>query len=294
MEERRAWAASGFVGLVAVIVLAAVGVALVVLGIPGLEAARTSSIVLFVVGLFAVLVVVPLAASGLVVVQPNQARAIVFFGRFAGVIRRAGFWYALPLSSKPRVSLRVRNFETARLKVNDVRGNPIEIAAVVVWRVVDVAKALFEVNAYEAFVTTQSETALRHIASLYPYDVFGEERRSLRGNTDEVSRDLQRELQARVAVAGVEMLEARLTHLAYSSEIAGAMLQRQQAEAVVAARAKIVEGAVGMVQMAIRALKDSGVADLDAERTAAMINNLMVAVVSERAAQPVINTGSLY
>ncbi|MFS8640137.1 MAG: SPFH domain-containing protein, partial [Symbiobacteriaceae bacterium] len=234
-------------------------------------------------------------ASGFVVVQPNLSRSIIFFGRYLGTLRESGWWWTVPLTSKPAVSLRVRNFDSDRLKVNDYRGNPIEIAAVVVWRVVDPAKALFEVDHYEEFVKIQSETALRHIASQYPYDTFEDDNApSLRGNTDEVSADLAKELQERLAVAGVEVIDARLTHLAYAPEIAHAMLQRQQAEAVVAARKKIVEGAVGMVEMAIAELQRQGVIELDDERRANMINNLMVAIVSERSAQPVINAGTLY
>ncbi|HEX6989491.1 MAG TPA: SPFH domain-containing protein [Bacillota bacterium] len=234
-------------------------------------------------------------SSGLVIVQPNVSRSLILFGRYAGTLRTAGWWLTTPLTAKPAVSLRVRNFDSQTLKVNDLRGNPIEIGAVVVWRVIDAARALFEVDAYEDFVKIQSETAVRHIASQYPYDSFDDEREpSLRGNTDNVSADLAAELQERLGVAGVEVLEARLTHLAYAPEVANAMLQRQQAEAVVAARAKIVEGAVGMVQMAVQELQRTQVIDLDDERKATMINNLMVAIVSERAAQPVINAGTLY
>ncbi|MBE3555418.1 MAG: SPFH domain-containing protein, partial [Thermicanus sp.] len=188
----------------------------------------------------------------------------------------------------------VRNFNSAKLKVNDQQGNPIEIAAVIVFKVVDTAKALFDVDNYEEFVEIQSETAIRHIASLYPYDLFEEEGFSLRGNTDEIAAELGKDLQKRLAVAGVEVMEARLTHLAYATEIAGAMLQRQQAAAILAARQKIVEGAVGMVQMVIRQLEADGMVELDEERKAAMVNNLMVAIVSERGAQPVINAGTLY
>ncbi|MGI6066549.1 MAG: SPFH domain-containing protein, partial [Bacillota bacterium] len=192
------------------------------------------------------------------------------------------------------VSLRVRNFNSKTLKVNDVEGNPVEIAAVVVFKVVDSAKAVFDVDDYEKFVEIQSETALRHVATRYPYDSFEEGGYSLRGNADEVAAELARELQERLSVAGVEVLEARLTHLAYATEIASAMLQRQQATAILAARQIIVEGAVGMAQMAIAKLDKEGVVELDEERKVAMINNLMVAIVSDRAATPVINTGSLY
>ncbi|ADH62286.1 band 7 protein [Allomeiothermus silvanus DSM 9946] len=234
-----------------------------------------------------------LSFSGFFVVQPNESRVLVFLGRYTGTVRFAGFHWANPFASKERLSLRVRNFNSERLKVNDAQGNPIEIAAVVVWRVVDTAKALFDVENYDNFVAIQSETAIRAIASRYPYDAHeGEE--SLRGDPDGISRALQQELQTRLEVAGVEVLEARLTHLAYAPEIAQAMLRRQQAQAVIAARQKIVEGAVGMVKQALNQLRAEGVVELDEERKAAMVNNLLVALVSESEAQPVLNTGTLY
>lgn len=232
--------------------------------------------------------------SGLAVVQPNQAVVVIFFGRYLGSIRDSGFWLTVPFTLRKKVSLRVRNFNSKTLKVNDVEGNPIEIAAVVVFRVVDSAKAIFDVDNYEQFVEIQSETALRHVATKYPYDTFEDGGYSLRGNAEEVATELANELQTRLSVAGVEVMEARLTHLAYATEIASAMLQRQQATAILAARQKIVEGAVGMAQMAITMLEQNGTVELDEERKIAMINNLMVAIVSDRAAQPVINTGSLY
>lgn len=232
--------------------------------------------------------------TGLTVVQPNQSSVITFFGRYLGVIRKSGFYLSIPFSSRKKVSLRVRNFNSAKLKVNDVSGNPIEIAAVIVFSVVDSAKALFEVDEYETFVEIQSETALRHVASKYPYDQPEISGFSLRGNAEEIALELTEELQKRLAIAGVKVTESRLTHLAYSTEIASAMLQRQQAEAIIAAREKLVDGAVTMVQMAIERLQTNNVVELDDERKAAMINNLLVAVVSDRSAQPVINTSSLY
>ena len=257
-----------------------------------------SSVFLFLGGNIAaaviVLVAVSLILSGITVVQPNQAAALTFFGRYMGSVLESGMWMTVPLTMRKKVSLRVRNFNSARLKVNDVEGNPVEIAAVVVFKVVDSAKALFDVDNYEGFVEIQSETALRHVATKYPYDTFEETGYSLRGNAEEVAAELARELQARLSAAGVEVIEARLTHLAYATEIASAMLQRQQASAIVAARSKIVEGAVGMAQMAIARLEQEGIVELDQERKVAMINNLMVSIVSDRAAQPVINTGSLY
>lgn len=235
-----------------------------------------------------------LIVSSIMVVQPNEARAVTFFGSYIGTVRDSGLWMTVPFTSKPKISLRVSNFNSKMLKVNDIEGNPVEIAAVVVFKVVDSAKALFEVNDYEQFVEIQSETALRHVANKYPYDQFEEGGYSLRGNADQVAGELAGEIQERLKSAGVEVIEARLTHLAYATEIASAMLQRQQATAIIAARQKIVEGAVGMVQMALAKLENEGVVILDDERKAAMINNLMVAIVSDRAASPVINTGSLY
>ncbi|MBR8659037.1 MULTISPECIES: SPFH domain-containing protein [Brevibacillus] len=280
MTEKQTWALNGFIGLLLEVVLFALGLYFLSEG---------SLIgVLF-------LLLVAVGISGFFIVQPNEAKVLIFFGQYLGSVRRSGFWWGTPFTIRKKVSLRVRNFNSSKLKVNDVEGNPIEIAAVVVFRVVDSAKALFDVDNYETFVEIQSETALRHIASSYPYDTFEDiNASSLRGNADEVAAELARELQQRLQVAGVEVLEARLTHLAYATEIAGAMLQRQQAAAIIAARQKIVEGAVGMVQMAVNKLKEDGVIDLDEERKAAMVNNLMVAIVSEREAHPVINTGTIY
>ncbi|MNP15190.1 SPFH domain / Band 7 family protein [compost metagenome] len=246
-----------------------------------------------ILGVISILIGVTIAAS-FSIVQPNQAQVITFFGKYMGSIRNSGFWVTVPFSIQKKVSLRVRNFNSAKLKVNDIEGNPVEIAAVVVFRVTDSAKALFEVENYEMFVEIQSETALRHVASKYPYDRFEGEGYSLRGNSEEVAAELGNELQKRLLVAGVEVIETRLTHLAYATEIASAMLQRQQASAIISAREKIVEGAVTMVQMAIARIESDGIVKLDEERKATMINNLMVAVVSDRSAQPVINTGSIY
>jgi len=241
-----------------------------------------------------VLVVASLLWSGFFVVQPNTARVIVFFGRYVGSVRQSGFWWTNPFTQKPLVSLRIHNFNSEKLKVNDALGNPIEIAAVVVWRVVDSAKALLDVENYQEFVATQSETAIRTLATRYPYDSHREGEESLRGNPDDIARELKNEVQARLEVAGVEVLEARISHLAYAPEIAQAMLRRQQAEAIIAARQRIVEGAVGMVEMALQQLSEHNVVDLDEERKAAMVNNMLVALVSESEATPVINTGTLY
>lgn len=280
MKERNAWVMNGFVGLLLVLALVGGGLSLLIT-----ETSPVLGIVLIILS------VLPL--SSLTVIQPNQAMVVTFFGSYAGTMRESGMWVTVPFSGRKKVSLRVRNFNSAKLKVNDIDGNPIEIAAVVVFRVVDSARASFDVDNYEQFVEIQSETALRHVANKYPYDSY-ENGYSLRGNSEEVAKELSRELQDRLSVAGVEVIEARLTHLAYSTEIASAMLQRQQATAIIAARAKIVEGAVGMVQLAIAQLQQEGVIELDEERKAAMINNLLVAIVSDRSANPVINTGSLY
>ena len=281
MNESRAWKINGFVAVLVFLALMAAAIASFI-------AFKPVTGVLFVV-------VAAILASGIIVVQPNQALALTFFGRYLGSVRDSGMWLTVPLCIRKKVSLRVRNFNSAKLKVNDVEGNPIEIGAVVVFKVVDSAKALFDVDDYEEFVEIQSETALRHVATRYPYDSFEDDGGySLRGNAEEVAAELGTELQARLSVAGVEVIEARLTHLAYATEIAHAMLQRQQASAVVSARKKIVEGAVGMAQMAIEQLLRDDIVELDEERKVAMINNLLVAIVSDRAAQPVINTGSLY
>jgi regulator of protease activity HflC (stomatin/prohibitin superfamily) len=235
-----------------------------------------------------------LLSSGIIMVQPNQAAVLMFFGRYVGSVRESGLWMTVPLSTRKNISLRVRNFNSSKLKVNDLDGNPIEIAAVIVFRVIDSAKALLDVDDYQTYVEIQSETSIRHIASQYPYDAFDRDVYSLRSHTDEIAERLSENVQERLRVAGVEVLEARLTHLAYSTEIAAAMLQRQQAAAIVAARQQIVEGAVGMVEMAIAQLVKDGIVELDDERKANMINNLLVAIVSDRGAQPVINTSSLY
>ena len=231
---------------------------------------------------------------GLFVVNPNQGRVLLLFGRYVGTVKDPGLRWANPLLTKKRISLRVRNFETERSKVNDTEGNPIEMAAVVVWKVVDTAEASFEVDDYVNYVHVQSESALRNLATLYPYDTHEEGTLSLRGSTDEIAGQLQTEIQSRLHKAGVEVLEARITHLAYAPEIASAMLQRQQAGAIIAARTLIVEGAVGMVEMALEKLSSNHIVELDEERKANMVSNLLVVLCGERGTQPVVNTGSLY
>jgi len=233
----------------------------------------------------------------LLILAPNQAGVLVLFGKYIGTVKKNGYWWVNPFANKRKISLRAHNLNTEKLKVNDHAGNPIEIAAVIVWRVRDTFAACFEVENYVEYVNLQSESALRHLASAYPYDSWEEEDSnaiSLRGNIDVVSAALERELQDRLDKAGVEVVEARLSHLAYAPEIAGAMLQRQQASAIIAARQKIVEGAVGMVQMALEKLARDEVVELDPERRAHMVSNLLVVLCGEREAHPVINAGSLY
>lgn len=287
MIEKKAWKFNGFIALIIFIALIAAAVYNIISVIKNGDASHIVFAVISVLLGFIVL-------TGIQVVQPNQAKVLTFFGSYIGSIREPGIWMTIPFISGKKISLKVRNFNSERLKVNDVEGNPIEIAAVVVIKVVDSAKAIFDVDNYEQFVEIQSETALRHVATKYPYDNYADDDVTLRGNTEEVAAEIAKELQERLTMAGVEVIEARLTHLAYATEIASAMLQRQQANAILAARQKIVEGAVGMAQMAIEQLESSGTIELDDERKMAMINNLLVAIVSDRSAQPVINTGTLY
>jgi regulator of protease activity HflC (stomatin/prohibitin superfamily) len=231
---------------------------------------------------------------GLLIVNPNEAQVLQLFGTYTGTLRDQGFRWVNPFTSKRRISMRVRNFETAKLKVNDLDGNPIEIAAVVVWQVVDTAEAVFQVDSYENFVQVQSESALRTMATSYAYDSHTEGQMSLRSHIAETAEQLKKEIQDRLSKAGVEVIEARISHLAYAAEIAGAMLQRQQASAIIAARATIVEGAVSIVQMALDQLSQRKVVDLDPERRAAMVSNLLVVLCGERSPQPVVNAGTLY
>jgi regulator of protease activity HflC (stomatin/prohibitin superfamily) len=241
----------------------------------------------------AVYVLILLGWRGLTPVNPNEARAVVLFGRYRGTLREQGMAWVNPFTLRPRVSVRVRNFETSKLKVNDHDGNPIEIAAVVVWKVTDTAEALFEVDDYENFVAVQAESALRNLATTHPYDAH-DEQTSLRANQVEVADQLKVEIQDRLEKAGVEVIEARISHLAYAPEIANAMLRRQQANAVIAARTRIVEGAVGMVEMALEQLSAKQVVELDEERKAQMVSNLLVVLCSEHETQPVVNAGTLY
>lgn len=240
------------------------------------------------------LIILFISFGGFTVIQPNDSRVLILFGKYIGTIRESGFWWVNPFTEKKKVSLRIHNFNSEKIKVNDLHGNPIEIAAVIVWRVIDSARAIFDVQNYEEFVAIQSETAIRGLASDYAYDASDDEKHSLRGNTQEISEELKKQVQTRLQIAGLEIIESRISHLAYAPEIAQAMLRRQQAQAVVAARTKIVEGAVGMVEMALKSLSEQHIVVLDEDKKATMVNNLLVALVSETQAQPVINTGTLY
>lgn len=281
---------TGYSGWLLLIVL----VGLLLASIPGLVNAIRAENAARILGWVVIDTVATVCLFGLTVVNPNEAKAVLLFGVYKGSIKRPGFWWVNPLTVRRRVSLRVRNFESTKLKVNDHDGNPVEIAAVVVWRVVETAEALFHVDDYEQFVHVQSEAAVRNLATTYPYDAHEEGQLSLRLSALEIAHRLKAEIQERLAKAGVEVIEARLSHLAYAPEIANAMLRRQQASAIIAARQKIVEGAVGMVEMALHLLSRKNVVALDEERKATMVSNLLVVLCSDRDAQPVVNTGTLY
>lgn len=251
------------------------------------------SVPTIIAGLMLVLLLL-VTCAGFFTVEPNEAKVLQLSGTYKGTVREQGLFFANPFFSKKSITLRARNFETTRLKVNDKHSNPVEIAAIVVWRVIDSAEALFEVENVETYVMTQSESALRALATKYPYDAHSEGEVSLSVNPDEIAQELSRQLTERFARAGVEVIESRVSHLAYAAEIAGVMLQRQQASAMIAARTKIVEGAVGMVDMALTMVEERGMAKLDGDRRAAMISNLLVVLCGERNAQPVLNTGTIY
>ena len=279
IRQRSAVAANGWLGVI-VLIASAVGAVLAAEGDHGL--------------LWLPIVVFVLVVTSLVVVPPGQTSVVQFFGHYIGTVSRSGFWWVAPLTVRRRVSVRVRNFETNRLKVNDADGSPVEIAAIVVWQVADTAKATYAVDSYQDFVSVQAESALRYVATSHPYDDPTGAGTSLRGSTDLVVSDLAREVAQRVQIAGVEIVEVRISHLAYASEVAQAMLRRQQANAIIAARSRIVEGAVGMVEMALNRLTEDGVVALDEERTASMVSNLMVVLCAEQPPSPVVNAGSLY
>jgi regulator of protease activity HflC (stomatin/prohibitin superfamily) len=295
VRERPAFGSAGMPMLGLAVALYAISVVVTLLGALNLfdEDGPAFGIVLAVVGVL-VFIGGAVVNAGLIMVAPGEARVIQFLGRYVGTVRQDGLRWINPFTLRRRISTRIRNHETAVNKVNDADGNPIEIAAVVVWRITDTARAVFEVDDYNEFVNIQTETAVRHIATSYPYDAHGEEQLSLRENASEITEKLSVEIAARVEAAGVQVIESRLTHLAYAQEIAGAMLRRQQAGAVIAARQRIVEGAVGMVQLALQRLAEQDVVELDEERKAAMVSNLLVVLCSDRDTQPVVNTGSLY
>ncbi|MBI5709073.1 MAG: SPFH domain-containing protein [Candidatus Eisenbacteria bacterium] len=286
-REKKAQAQSGWFMLfvlIAVLVLSSVGF------VNSARAAHGWGIA----GSLLVLMLDILGMVGLTIVNPNEGVVVLLFGTYLGTMRDAGFWWVHPLTLRRRVSLRVRNFESAKLKVNDHLGNPVEIAAIVVWKVVDTAEAIFEVDNYDNFIKVQTEAALRNLATSYPYDAHEDGQKSLRANTAEVAEQLKVEVQARLEKAGIQIIETRISHLAYAPEIAGAMLRRQQATAIVAARQKFVEGAVGMVEMALDKLSERKLVRLDEERKATMVSNLLVVLCSDQHTQPVINTGTLY
>ena len=287
VRERPLRAANGFVALIVLFAVAVLAGFRFFVAVQEAEPGRAVPWILLLAAAF-------LCLPGFFVVNPNDARVLTLFGKYIGTVKESGFWFANPFAVKKRISLRVRNFETAKLKVNDAHSNPIEIAAIVVWKVIETAEAMFEVDNYEEYVRMQSESALRALASSYPYDAHDAGAVALSTHTAEVSKGLVEALHDRLGKAGVECIESRISHLAYSPEIASAMLQRQQASAIVAARYKIVEGAVGMVENALELLSQKGVVHLDEERKAAMVSNLLVVLCGERSAQPVLNTGTLY
>jgi regulator of protease activity HflC (stomatin/prohibitin superfamily) len=291
ITERPARPTSGVMVLVLGIATLIAGVVVLIVAGKNLHGAGRVAVIIATV---VVMILAAGALRGLTPVVVGQARVIQLFGRYQGTIRDAGLKWVNPFTYRRQVSTRIRNLETAMAKVNDADGNPIEIAAVVVWQVQDTAKALYAVDAFEQFVATQTETAVRHIATSFSYDSHGSGELSLRDNADEITQQLSTEIAARVVSAGVHIIESRLTRLSYASEIAQAMLRRQQATAVVDARQRIVEGAVGMVRMALSRLEEEGVVELDEERKATMVSNLLVVLCSEQATQPVVNTGSLY
>lgn len=288
MKERKGLQVNGWVMVVVVLAVLAGGGWLISQGIQEDDVTATfwAGIVTVVVG--------GVIASGFVINPPTIAKVVTFFGRYLGTVRRNGLVWTYPLTARERVSLRIQNFDSEILKVNDANGNPVEVAAVIVWRVVDSAQAVFDIEDYEDFVRIQTETAVRHMASEYPYDAYEEGQHSLRANADEVTRSLHEELQDQLTMAGVEVMRTQLRRLAYAPEIAADMLRRQQAEAVVAARTRIVEGAVGMVDHALEMLSAKHIVELDEERKAAMVSNLLVVLCSEHHAQPVLNAGTLY
>jgi nucleotide-binding universal stress UspA family protein len=293
IQERKAQSLKGFPVLLVLLVATVVPLGAVIFNIADIGSQVSSGPRYLHLGITLYVVLIVLGWRGLTVVNPNEARALVLFGQYAGSLKSQGFWWVNPFTRRPRISIKVRNFESQKLKVNDHDGNPIEIAAVVVWRVADTAEALFEVDDYSEFLKVQAEAAIRTLTTSYPYEPHGAEL-SLRGNPHEVGEKLQAEVQSRLQKAGIEVIDTRISHLAYAPEIANAMLRRQQASAVIDARTRIVEGAVSMVQMALDQLSEKHIVDLDEERKAQMVSNLLVVLCSEHETQPVVNTGTLY
>ena len=293
IQERKGRALNGFPVLFALLVATVVPAGAIVYNVANIGSQVETGPVYLQIGLVVYTVLVALGWAGLTVVNPNEARALVLFGRYSGSLKQQGFWWVNPFTRRRRISIKVRNFESQKLKVNDREGNPIEIAAVVVWRVADTAEALFEVDDYEQFLKVQTEAAIRTLTTSYPYEPHRDEL-SLRGNPHEVGQQLQAEVQGRLQKAGIEVMDTRISHLAYAPVIANAMLRRQQASAVIDARTRIVEGAVSMVQMALDQLSAKNIVVLDEDRKATMVSNLLVVLCSEHDAQPVVNTGTLY
>jgi regulator of protease activity HflC (stomatin/prohibitin superfamily) len=287
ISEKPAQKINGFKMLFLTVMAFILGVAVIII------ASETQKY--FLMGSTIILLIIDCALfGGFMILQPNNSAVLILFGKYIGTVKEDGFWWVNPFTYKKKVSTRIHNFISDKIKVNDLHGNPIDIAAVIVWRVCDSARATFDVQNYEQFIAIQSETSIRGIATQYAYDSSEHDKMSLVGNQHEVAEELKKYTQSRLDIAGIEILETRISYLAYAPEIAQAMLRRQQAQAVVAARTKIVEGAVGMVEMALRALSEQHIVILDEDKKATMVNNLMVALVSEAQAQPVINAGSLY
>ncbi|WP_448211100.1 SPFH domain-containing protein [Colwellia sp. MEBiC06753] len=282
MKEKLGFSLNGYIALVILLVLQTLSV---------INLQNISGNPIFELGFVAI---VGLCWGGFFMIQPNQGKVMTFFGSYVGTVKANGLRWTIPFFIRKTISLRIRNFESGQLKVNDNHGNPIEIAAVVVWKVEDTAEAMFEVDSYESYVSIQSEAALRNMATTYPYDMHEGDKIALRSHPQEVSESLEKEIQQRLNKAGVSVIEARISHLAYAPEIASAMLQRQQASAIIAARSKIVEGAVSMVETALQKLSEKEIVELDEERKAAMVSNLLVVLCGDHSTQPVINAGSLY
>ncbi len=295
MKENSVQSLPGIPFLIAVFLIAVLGGWMFIAGIgPDVDGPNGPASGGMILGGLLVLLIAFLSLIGLYKVEPNQAAVLSLFGKYVGTVKANGLRWNNPFFSKRKVSQRVRNFESGKLKVNELGGSPIEIASVIVWQVMDSAEAVYNVDDYESFVTIQSESALRAMATSYPYDQHEDGQLSLRSHAAEISQHLKEELQERLTDAGVEVLDARISHLAYAPEIAQAMLQRQQADAIIAARTRIVAGAVGMVEMALNELKKNGVVDLDEERKAQMVSNLLVVLCGERATQPIVNAGTIY